>query len=314
LGAASAASALTHPGVAQQESKPSIGVLSSGKFDQALMDAFNQGLTHSGLVSGADVTVEFRWADDQYDRLPALAKDLASRKVGVIAAIGLASALAAKSGAARIPMVFVVEEDPVKFGLVTDLSLPSGNATGVSYSAGALTAMQFDLLGKLVTNAPSTGLLLNPNNSRIVLDLVAAGSTRGKKLLVLKAGQESELDAAFSSLAGQGGKVLVVPGDPFFIDQRTKLVALADQYKLPTIHPAREFAAAGGLMSYGIRIADLDRKAGVYSGWIAKGAKPVEFPVQQDMKAEFVINLATANALGFTVPVSLLARADEVIE
>jgi putative ABC transport system substrate-binding protein len=314
LGATGAASALTREAFAQKKGKPTIGVLSSGKSDQDLIGAFNQGLTQSGLVPDADVMVNFVWADDQYDRLPALAKDLASKRVSVLAAIGLASALAAKPFAARIPLVFVVEADPVKFGLVTDLSQPGGNATGVSYSASALIAMQIDLIGKLVKNAPSTGLLLNPNNSRLMLDLEAAASTRAQKLVVVKAGQESELETAFKSLAGQGVKDLVVPGDPFFIDQRTKLVALAAQYKLPTIYPAREFTAAGGLMSYGISVADLNRKAGVYSGWMAKGAKPIEFPVQQDMKAEFVINLDTANALGFTVPVSLLARADSTIQ
>ncbi len=314
LGASGAASALTRPGFAQQKGKPIIGVLFSGKSDQDLMDAFNQGMTQSGLVPGADVTVDFVWADDQYDHLSALAKELASKRPSVIAAIGLASAIATKPFTARIPLVFVVEADPVKFGLVTDLSQPGGNATGVSFSASALIAMQIDLLGKLVKNAPSTGLLLNPNNSRLMLDLEAAASTRAQKLVVVKAGEESELETAFKSVVGQGVKDLVVPADPFFFDQRTKLVALAAQYKVPTIYPAREFTAAGGLMSYGISFADLNRKAGVYSGWIAKGAKPIEFPVQQDMKAEFVINLDTAHAMGFTVPVSLLARADSTIQ
>jgi putative ABC transport system substrate-binding protein len=314
LGASGAVSALTRTGFAQQKGKPTIGVLFSGTSAQEVMDAFNQGMTQSGLVPGSDVMVNFVWADDQYDHLSGLAKDLAAKRVSVIAALGLASALAAKPFATRIPLVFVVEADPVKFGLVTDLSLPGGNATGVSFSASALIAMQIDLLGKLVKNAPSTGLLLNPNNSRLMLDLEAAASTRAQKLIVVKAGSESDLETAFKSLAGQGVKDLVVPGDPFFFDQRAKLVALAAQYKVPTIYPAREFAAAGGLMSYGVSFADLVRKAGVYSGWIAKGAKPIEFPVQQDMKAEFVINLDTANALGFTVPVSLLARADATIQ
>jgi putative ABC transport system substrate-binding protein len=314
LGASGAASALPRPSFAQQKGKPTVGVLVSGKSAQEIMDAFNQGMTQSGLVPGADVTVNFVWGDDQYDRLSGLAKDLASKRPSVIAALGLASALAAKPSAARIPLVFVVEADPVKFGLVTDLSQPGGNATGVSFSASALITMQIDLIGKLVKNAPSTGLLLNPNNSRLMLDLEAAATTRASKLVVIKAGSESDLETAFKSLAGQGVKDLVVPGDPFFFDQRTKLVALAAQYKVPTIYPAREFAAAGGLMSYGVSYADLIRKAGVYSGWIAKGAKPIEFPVQQDMKAEFVINLDTANALGFTVPVSLLARADATIQ
>jgi putative tryptophan/tyrosine transport system substrate-binding protein len=315
LGASGATSALlTRPGFAQQKGTPTIGVLFSGKSAQEVTDAFNQGMTQSGLVPGSDVMVNFVWADDQYDRLSGLAKELASKRVSVIAALGLASALAAKPFANRIPLVFVVEADPVKFGLVTDLSQPGGNATGVSFSASALIAMQIDLLGKLVKNAASTGLLLNPNNSRLMLDLEAAASTRAQKLVVVKAGQESELETAFKSLAGQGVKDLVVPADPLFFDQRTKLIALAAQYKLPTIYPGREFAAAGGLMSYGVSFADLIRKVGVYSGWIAKGARPIEFPVQQDMKSEFVINLDTANALGFTVPVSLLARADATIQ
>jgi putative ABC transport system substrate-binding protein len=314
LGASCAAPALPRPSFAQQKGKPTIGVLFSGKSAQEIMDAFNQGMTQSGLVPGSDVMVNFVWGDDQYDRLSGLAKDLASKRPSVIAALGLASALAAKPSAARIPLVFVVEADPVKFGLVTDLSQPGGNATGVSFSASALIAMQIDLIGKLVKNAPSTGLLLNPNNSRLMLDLEAAASTRAQKLIVVKAGQEGDIEGAFKSLAGQGVKDLVVPGDPFFFDQRAKLVALAAQYKVPTIYPAREFAAAGGLMSYGGSLADMYRQSGVYVGRILKGEKPGDLPVQQATKVELIINLKTARALGLTVPLPLIGRADEVIE
>lgn len=305
---------LAQAGRGQQMGMPLVGVLSSGRTDQALMAAFKQGLAEAGLVEGVGVAVEYRWADDQYDRLAGLAADLAARKVWVIAAFGLVSALAAKSAAGRTPLVFVVEGDPIKFGLVSNLSQPGGSATGVSFLASALTATQFDLLQQLVPNAPATGLLVNPNNPSTAQDLEAAASARTNKLVVAKAGQETDLDAAFASLVKQGARALVIPNDPFFLDQRQKMVSLAAQHSLPTIYPAREFAAAGGLMSYGVSIADSDRQAGIYAGWIVKGTPVVQLPVQQGIKVEFVINLDTAMGLGFTVPVSLLGRADSVIQ
>jgi putative ABC transport system substrate-binding protein len=314
IGAAGAASAFSHAGLSQQMGTPSIGVLSSGRADQAVMTAFKQGLSETGLADGIGVTVEFRWAEDQYDRLSALAKELAARKVWVIAALGLNAALAAKTAAGRMPLVFVVEGDPIKFGLVTNLSQPGGNATGVSFLASELAGRQFNLLQQLVPNPPAVGLLVNPNNSSTAQDLEAAASAHTNKLIVVKASQATELDAAFASLAQQGARALVIPSDSFFLDQRQKLVALAAQHSLPTMYPAREFVVAGGLMSYGASLADADRQAGIYAGWIVKGTPVMQIPVQQNTKVEFVINLDTANALGFTVPVSLLGRADSVIQ
>jgi putative tryptophan/tyrosine transport system substrate-binding protein len=314
LGGAGASSVLPQAGFGQQMGAPLIGVLSSGRSDQVLIDAFKQGLAEAGLVDGISVNVDFRWADDQYDRLSGLAAELAARKVWVIAAMGLVSALAVKSAAAKTPMVFVVEVNPIKFGLVNNVSQPGGNATGVSFLASDLTAAQFDLLQQLVPNPPVMGLLVNPNNPGVAQEVEAAASARTSKLAVVKAGREAELDAAFASLAQQGARALVVPGDPFFMDQRQKLVALAAQRSLPTIYPAREFAAAGGLMSYGAGIADIDRQAGIYAGWIVKGTPVVQLPVQQNIKTEFVINMNTAMAMGFTIPVPLLTRADSVIQ
>ncbi len=278
------------------------------------MAAFKQGLGEAGFVDGIGVAVEYRWADDQYDRLPTLAADLVARKVWVIAAFGLVSALAAKSNASKIPLVFVAEADPIKFGLVSNLSQPGGNATGVSFLASRITATQFDLLQQLVPNPPAVGLLINPNNPGTAQDVEAAGSASAKKLVVVKAGREADLDNAFASLVSQGARALIVPRDPFFLDEREKLVALAAQHSLPTMYPTREFAAAGGLMSYGASIAGAARQAGIYAGFILKGTPVVQLPIQQDINVEFVINLDTAMSLGFTVPVSLLSKADSVIQ
>jgi putative tryptophan/tyrosine transport system substrate-binding protein len=297
-----------------QTGRPLVGLLSSGRTDQAIIAAFKQGLGETGLADGIGVDVEYRWADGQYDRLPGLATELVGRKVWVIAAIGLVSALAAKPAVTKLPLVFVIEGNPIKFGLVNDLSQPGEKATGISFMTSELTAMQFELLGQLVPNPPATGLLINPNNPSNPQDLEGAQNAHPNKLIVVNAGQESELDTAFASLAAQGATALVVPRDPFFVDQRQKLIGLAAQHKLPTIYPTREFAAAGGLMSYGASIAEASRQAGIYAGWILKGTPPVQLPVQQNTTTEFVINLDTAQALGFTVSVALLGRANSVIQ
>ena len=273
LGAAGAAGALSRAGYGQQTGRPLVGLLSSG-----------------------------RTADDQYDRLPTLANELVTRKVWVIAAIGLVSALAAKPAVTKVPLVFVIAGDPIKFGLVNSLAQPGDKATGITFSSSEITSMQFNLLGQLVPNPPATGLLINPNDPSNPQDLEGAQNADPNKLIVVKASQESELETAFASLAAQGATTLVVPRDSFFIDQRQKLVALAAQHKLPTIYPAREFAAAGGLMSYGASVAEAGRQAGIYSGWILKGTPPIQMPVQQNTQTEFVINLDTALALGFTAP------------
>lgn len=314
LGAAGAAGALSRAGYGQQTGRPLVGLLSSGRTDQAIIAAFKQGLSETGLADGIGVDIEYRWADDQYDRLPTLANELVTRKVWVIAAIGLVSALAAKPAVTKVPLVFVIAGDPIKFGLVNNLAQPGDKATGITFSSSEITSMQFNLLGQLVPNPPATGLLINPNDPSNPQDLEGAQNAHPNKLIVVKASQESELETAFASLAAQGATTLVVPRDSFFVDQRQKLVALAAQHKLPTIYPAREFAAAGGLMSYGASVAEAGRQAGIYSGWILKGTPPIQMPVQQNTQTEFVINLDTAQALGFTVPVALLARADSVIQ
>src|SRR5262245_39455460 len=314
LGAAGASCALADRSFAQQIGTPSIGVLSAGRSDQALTAAFKQGLSEAGFADGIGATVEYRWADGQYDRLSGLAKELAAHKVWVIAAIGLNSALAAKTVAGRIPLVFIAEGDPIKFGLVSNLSQPGGNATGVSFLASELAGTQFNLLQQLVQNPPVVGLLVNPNNPSTAQDLEAGASAHTNKLVVAKAAQVTEIDAAFASLVQQGARALVIASDAFFLDQRQKLVALAAQHSLPTMYPAREFAVAGGLMSYGASLADAERQAGIYAGWIVKGTPVIQLPVQQNVKVEFVINLDTATTPGLTVPVSLLGRADSVIQ
>lgn len=314
LGAAGASSAIARTSLGQQLGTPLVGVLSSSRADPALSAAFRQGLSEAGFAEGTGVAVDYRWADDQYDKLPALAAELVARKVWVIAAFGLVAALAAKSAARGIPIVFVVESDPIKSGLVSNLMQPGGNATGVSFRASELTATQFDLLQQLATDLAAIGLLVNPNNPTVARDLEAAGSAHAKKLIVVKAGRDEDLNAAFSSLVAQGARGLVVPRDPFFLDQPEKLVALTTQHKLPAIFPAREFAAAGGLMSYGASIAGPRTQVGIYTGFILKGTPVIQLPIQQDVNVEFVINLDTASALGFTVPVSLLSKADSVIQ
>jgi putative tryptophan/tyrosine transport system substrate-binding protein len=314
LGAAGANALLATRAFGQQVGKPSVGFLSIGRRDQTLVTAFQQGLADAGLNPELDVDVEYRWADARYEALASLAAELAARKVWVIGAMGLASALAAKPAVTRVPLVFVVEGDPTKFGLVDNLAQPNERATGVSFKLSELTATQFDLLGQLVTNPPATGLLINPNNPSNPQAVEGAQSARANKLIVVKAGQEAELDAAFGSLTSQGAAALVVPPDAFFFSQRQKLVALAAQHKLPTIYPAREFAAAGGLMSYGASISGACRQAGIYAGFILKGTPIPQLAVQQNIQTEFVINLDTAQTMNFTIPVPLLSRADTVIQ
>lgn len=317
LGASGAASALTRPGFAQQKGKPTIGVLFSGKSAQDIMDAFNQGMTQSGLVPGSDVMVNFVWADDQYDRLSALAKDLASKRPSVIAALGLASALAAKPSAARIPLVFVVEADPVKFGLVTDLSQPGGNATGVSFFAQTLGAKRLELLHELVPNAATIGMLVNPNfpdAGAEVSDVQAAARAGGRELQIIHASNDDELEAAFADMEKRRIGALVVAADVFLDSRRDHLAALAARRAIPAIYYWREFVTAGGLMSYGTSITDGYRQAGNYIARILKGAKPSDLPVVRPAKFELVINLRAAKALGLAVPLTLQVAADEVIE
>ena len=314
-GAMTAARALR----AQQKAMPVIGYLDTGSLSEAarFVAAFQQGLSETAYVEGQNLTIEYRWAEDRYDRLPALAADLVGRKVDVIVASGGSpSALAAKSETSTIPIVFSVG-DPVELGLVASLARPGGNLTGVSNMNVELNPKRLELLSELVPQAKVIALLVNQNNrntERNIKDVQEAARAKGVQLSILKAGTESEIDAAFGSLAQLRAGALVVATDPFLNSRRDQLVALASRHAVPAIYYWREFATAGGLISYGPSLTAGYRHAGVYAGKILKGAKPADLPVQQPTTFELVVNLNTAKALGLTVPPSILARADEVIE
>ena len=304
---------------AQQKAMPVIGYLNTGSPDTnpPLLAAFRQSLSETGYVEGQSVAIEYRWADGHYDRLPALAADLVGRKVDLIIASSPPSALAAKSATSTIPIVFRGGADPVGDGLVASLARPRGNLTGVSFGGAELTAKRLELLSELVPRAGVIALLVNPNvptAERIIQDVQEAARTKGLQLDVLKAGSESEIDDAFASLVQLHAGALVVSADPFLSNRREQLVALASRHAVPAIYAWREFAASGGLISYGPSLMAAFRLIGTYAGTILKGAKPSDLPVQQPTKFELVINIKTAKSLGLTVPPTLLAQADDVIE
>jgi putative tryptophan/tyrosine transport system substrate-binding protein len=264
------------------------------------------------------LAIEYRWAEGRYDRLPALAADLVDRKVDVIATSGSsASALAAKSATSTMPIVFITGGDPVADGLAASLARPGGSLTGLGFMSAELIPKRLELLSELVPQARVVALLVNPNNAkaeRIIGGVQEAARAKGLQLPILKAGTESEIDAAFAVLVQLHAGALLVGGNSFFTSRREQLVALASRHTVPASYQLREFAAAGGLISYGPSVTAAYRRAGAYVGRILAGAKPANLPVQQPTTFELVVNLKTANALGLTIPPSILARADEVIE
>ncbi len=305
---------------AQQKAMPVIGYLGGGSPGPSapFVAAFRQGLSETGYVEGQNVAIEYRWAEGHYDRLPALAADLVGRKVDLIAAGGgPPPALAAKAATSTIPIVFPAIGDPVALGLVASLARPGGNLTGFSDIAVELIPKRLELLSELVPQAKVIALLVNPNNptaERQMRDVLEAARAKGVLLPILKATTESEIDAAFDSLVELHAGALVVGADVFFFGRREQLVTLASRHAVPAIYMWGEFAVAGGLISYGISYIAVIRQVGIYAGKILKGGKPADLPVTQPAKFELVINLKTAKALGLTIPQSILARADEVIE
>jgi putative ABC transport system substrate-binding protein len=279
---------------------------------------FRQGLSEAGYVDGRNVTIEFRWAEDRSDRFSALAADLVGRQVTVIVtSAGTALALAAKAATPTIPIVFVMGADPVKFGLVASLGRPGGNLTGVSFLFNVLVSKRLQLLHELAPTARVIGVLVNPNNPNAVSDtkdVEAAARALRLQTHVVTARTRRDLDTAFASLVEQRVGALLVAPDLFFVGARDRLTDLAARQALPTIYDRREQVSAGGLISYGTDMTDAHRHAGIYAGRILKGAKPADLPVLQPTKFELIINLKTAKALGLTIPPSLLARADHVLE
>jgi len=303
---------------AQLKAMPVIGFLagaSPGAFPP-FVAGFYQGLSEAGYAEGQNLVIEYRWAEGRFDRLRALVADLVDRKVDVILAVGGVSALAAKAGTSTIPIVFVVGRDPVEFRLVDSLSRPGGNLTGFNDLLIELTPKRLELLSELVSQVGAIAMLINPTNSnaaRVTTDLQEAARAKGVRLQILKASTEAEIDAAFPLIEQQAG-TLLVGTDALFQSRREQLVALTLRHKIPAIYEAREFVEAGGLISYGASSAAVGRQAADYVGRILAGAKPVDLPVRQPTTFELVVNLKTAKALGLTVPPSILARADEVIE
>ena len=304
---------------AQQPAMPVIGFLNAASPDTNAdrLRRFHQGLKDTGYVEGENVAIEYRWAQGQLDRLPALAAELVRRQVAVIAAFGDIAAVAAKAATTAIPIVFGVSENPVKAGLVASLNRPGSNATGINFLGAELGSKQLGLLHELVPAAVRVGLLVNPRvpqTETVTRDVAAAASAIGLQIDVVEASESREIEAAFRTLVRNRADALVIGADPFFASRRLQLATLATRHAIPAIFNIREYAEAGGLMSYGTSLIETYRQVGIYTGKILKGAKPADLPVEQSSKFELIINLPTARALGLEVPPTLLARADEVIE
>jgi putative ABC transport system substrate-binding protein len=302
---------------AQPSPVPVVGFLSSLSQSVHFEAAFRRGLAEIGYVAGQNVVIEYRWTAEGYDALPAMAAELAQRPAVLIGAFGPPAVLAAKAAAPSIPIVFITGADPVKFGFVASFSRPGGNITGVWLVTAALAEKRLGLLREIVPGAASIALLINPRSPVAepqTQDAQTAASALGLKLRVLTATAESEFEQAFATLARQGADALMVSADPLFASRQEQLVSLSARHRIPTIYEWREFVEAGGLMSYGTVVREGLYKGGVVAGRILKGASPSDLPVEQLNKLELAINLKTAKALGLTIPPTLLARADEVIE
>jgi putative ABC transport system substrate-binding protein len=305
---------------AQQPAMPVVGYLEAGSPETLAhrLGAFRIGLSEAGYVEGHSVAIEYRWAQNQYDRLPELAADLVRRRVAVIAAPGSAQgALAAQASTATIPIVFGSGVDPVKVGLVASLNRPGGNVTGISSMTGELGPKELGLLHELLPGARRFAVLANPNNAMteaVIEDLRTAASAISAQIDVFKAGTNRAIDAVFASLAQKPVDALLISPDPLFSNRRVQLVTLATHHRVATMYFSREFAEIGGLISYGTNQTDIYRQVGIYAGRILKGEKPADLPVLRATKFEFVTNLQTARTLGLSVPDRLLALADEVIE
>ena len=319
LGGAAVAGALPFAARAQQAAMPVIGFLNSGTREgfAHLLAAFHQSLNQAGFVEGRNLAIEYRWAEGQYERLPALAADLVRRQVTLMAATTTPAALAAKAATSRIPIVFTSAADPVAAGLVASLSRPGGNATGVTNYLTDLGAKRLDLLRELVPKAITIGMLVNPNYPDIESqqkDVEEAARRYGQQVHVVNAASVDDFDKVLAILVQLNASALLISPDALFLSRRDRLVGLVAHYGLPAIYPQREFVVVGGLMSYAASVAEGYRQAGIYVGRVLKGAVPADLPVVQPSKFDLFINLKTAKALGLTIPPSLLALADEVIE